>query len=87
MSGSEEIIIKMCSSSFTANNVDTYRESTEHHASDDDDLGQVLVTPLTDGHGNVARVLLTVLTFYATSPPDVFYVCCLNLLTSVSGSQ
>ena len=69
------------------NNVDTYRESTEHHASDDDDLGQVLVTPLTDGHDKVARALLTVLTFYATSPPDVFYVCCLNLLTSVSGSQ
>ena len=33
--------------------VETYRESTEHHASDDDDLGEVLVSPLTDGHGNV----------------------------------
>ena len=37
----------------STNYVETYRESTEHHASDDDDLGEVLVSPLTDGHGIV----------------------------------
>ena len=44
----------------STNYVETYRESTEHHASDDDDLSQVLVSPLTDSHGNVDKVLLTV---------------------------
>ena len=72
----------------STNYVETYRESTEHHASDDDDLGQVLVSPLTDGHGDVIKDSHCV-NIYDTSP----FWCVLCLLsesfniTSVSGSQ
>ena len=51
--GQTQAILKLWTITLCLLFVETYRESTEHHASDDDDLGEVLVSPLTDGHGNV----------------------------------
>ena len=70
--------------------VETYRESTEHHASDDDDLGEILVSPLTDGHGQCCVFLLTVYTLCADTSPPVYFMFLLSesfYITSVSGLQ